>query len=224
MSEIERVLSQYPRSQLLRTPTPLEPMPKVSAELGLNLYVKRDDLTSLGFGGNKIRQLEFYLGKAQQEGADTLLITGAVQSNFVRAAAAAAAKLGMHAVLQLEDRVSGMGSSYQQSGNVLLNKMLGASLLSYPQGEDEVGADNALHAHAALLRGQGRKPFVIPLGVNNAPLGGVREWFNAHWSAGWSASSGLSGNSFRQLCETRIAFAANAAANGGRTFGGSFTR
>jgi len=128
--------------------------------------VKRDDLTGLGFGGNKIRQLEFYLGKAQQEGADTLLITGAVQSNFVRAAAAAAASLGMHSVLQLEDRVAGMGSSYHQSGNVLLNKMLGASLLSYPQGEDEVGADNALRAHAVQLRGQGRKPFVIPLGVN----------------------------------------------------------
>ncbi|WP_254436826.1 D-cysteine desulfhydrase family protein [Ruegeria arenilitoris] len=153
--------------------TPLERLDRLSLELGIDLWLKRDDLTGLGFGGNKTRQLEFYFGDALQQGADTILITGAVQSNFVRSAAAAAAKLGMQSVLQLEERVPDMGEEYYSSGNVLLAQILGADHMSYPEGEDEAGADAALHARADELKAQGRKPYVIHLGLNHPPLGAL---------------------------------------------------
>lgn len=151
----------------------MEPLHRLSELLGIELWLKRDDLVSISFGGNKIRQLEFYFGEALAQNADTVLITGAVQSNYVRAAAAVAARLGLKAVLQLEERVTGMGSSYYHSGNVLLAKILGAEHISYPLGEDEAGADNALEQHADELRAKGQRPYVIHLGVNHTPLGAI---------------------------------------------------
>ena len=109
-------LQKHPRAVLLSGPTPIEHLARLSQRLGVEVFVKRDDLTGLGMGGNKIRQLEFYLGDALAKGADTVLITGAVQSNYARAAAAAAAKLGLDAVVQLEERVPGMGRTYYEFG------------------------------------------------------------------------------------------------------------
>ncbi len=87
-----RPLSDFPRIELAHRPTPLEPMPNLSRLLGgPSLFVKRDDCTGLAMGGNKVRQLEFYFGDAVEKGATTVLITGAVQSNYVRTVAAAAA-------------------------------------------------------------------------------------------------------------------------------------
>ena len=77
-------IDRFPRVRLGHTPTPLDPAPRLGAALGVELWVKRDDCTGLAFGGNKVRQLEFHLGEAQARGADTVLITGAVQSNFSR--------------------------------------------------------------------------------------------------------------------------------------------
>ena len=89
-------LDDLPRVRLFQAPTPLEAMPNLGARPGdARLHVKRDDCTGLALGGNKVRQLEFYLGEARAAGADTVLITGAVQSNFARLAAAGARKLGM---------------------------------------------------------------------------------------------------------------------------------
>ncbi len=153
--------------------TPLERLDRLSDELGIDLWLKRDDLTGLGLGGNKTRQLEFYFGDALAQDADTVLITGAVQSNYVRSAAAAAARLGMQSVLQLEERVPNMGPEYYTSGNVLLARILGAEHMSYPVGEDEAGADAALHARADELKAQGRRPYVIHLGLNHPPLGAL---------------------------------------------------
>lgn len=166
-------LAEFPRRRFLNAPTPLEHLPRLSRHLGVDLWIKRDDLTGLGAGGNKIRQLEFYLGAAQSEGADTILITGAVQSNYIRSAAAAAARCGMKSVLQLEERVPGKGAMYRMSGNVLLSKLIGADHLYYPEGEDEEGADKALRDHAEALRGEGYHPYVIPLGLKNKPLGAL---------------------------------------------------
>ena len=137
------------------------------------MFVKRDDCTGLGFGGNKVRQLEFYLGAASESKADTILITGAVQSNYVRVAAAAARKLGMDIHIQLEDRVPRRDRAYRQSGNVLLDRILGATLHFYPQGEDEAGSDARLDAIAAKLQTQGRKTYVIYLGRKHPPLGAL---------------------------------------------------
>ncbi len=167
------LLSGFPRTRLMNGTTPLERLERLSEALGIDLWLKRDDLTGLGFGGNKTRQLEFYFGDALAQGADTVLITGAVQSNYVRSTAAAAARLGLKSVLQLEERVPDMGPDYYASGNVLLARILGAEHMSYPMGEDEAGADAALHARADELKAQGRKPYVIHLGLNHPPLGAL---------------------------------------------------
>ena len=168
-------LDDLPRVALAHLPTPIEAMENLAAVLGRKggFYVKRDDCTGLAFGGNKVRQLEFYMGEARGEGADTVLITGAVQSNFVRSAAAAAAKLGMGCHVQLEERVSGKDGEYRTSGNVLLDRMLGATIHSYPQGEDEEGADRRVREIAAELKAAGRKPYVVPLAPGHKPLGAL---------------------------------------------------
>ncbi len=166
-------LDKFPRVRLGHAPTPLDPAPALGGELGIELHIKRDDCTGLAFGGNKVRQLEFYVGAAVAEGADTLLITGAVQSNFVRLAAAAARTQGMDIHIQLEERVPDVDESYRASGNVLLDKLLGAHLTSFPVGEDESAADAALEARASELAESGRRPFVIHLSVDHPPLGAL---------------------------------------------------
>lgn len=164
---------QHPKIDLLAGPTPLESLRQLSDHLDIDLWVKRDDMAGTTFGGNKSRQLEFYLGAALAENADTILITGAVQSNFVRTAAASAARLGMRTIVQLEARVAGRDDLYQVSGNVLLNQLMGVEIMHYPEGEDEVGADAALRSRANAERAKGRRPYVIPLALGNPPLGAL---------------------------------------------------
>lgn len=168
-----KLISEFPRAELLSYPTPVERLNRLSDMLGFDLWIKRDDLTGLSFGGNKVRQLEFYIGAAIAKNADTILITGAVQSNFVRTAAAAAAKFGMKAILQLEERVPGMGPLYYSSGNVLLGRLLNAEHVSFAEGENEGAADAALVERAAELQAKGKSPFVIPLGIDHPPLGAL---------------------------------------------------
>ena len=166
-------VDRFPRIRLGHSPTPLDAAPNLGTALGIELWVKRDDCTGLALGGNKVRQLEFYLGEARARGADTVLITGAVQSNFVRLAAAGARQLGMDIHIQLEERVDDADALYRASGNVLLDRLLGATLHSFPAGEDEQAADAALERLARSLAGSGRKPYVIHLGVDHPPLGGL---------------------------------------------------
>jgi 1-aminocyclopropane-1-carboxylate deaminase/D-cysteine desulfhydrase-like pyridoxal-dependent ACC family enzyme len=124
-------------------------------------------------GGNKARQLEFYLGQAVEKNADTILITCAVQSNYVRTAAAAARKMGMQCHIQLEDRVANKSANYHSSGNVLLNKLLGATLHYFPEGENEEAADQNLESIAEKLREQGARPYVIHLGPGHPLVGAL---------------------------------------------------
>ena len=167
-------LDDLPRVALGHGPTPLEAMPNLARRFGgLGLFVKRDDCTGLAFGGNKVRQLEFYLGAARAEGADTVLITGAVQSNFARLAAAAARKLAMDCHIQLEERIPTTDPLYRGSGNVLLDRVLGATIHAYPEGEDEAGAETRLREIAAGLSAAGRRPYVIPLTPGHKPLGAL---------------------------------------------------
>jgi len=140
---------------------------------GAKLFVKRDECTGLAFGGNKTSQLEYYLGAAKAVEADTILITGAVQSNFVRSAAAGARRLGMTCHIQLEGRVATKAVQYHNSGNVLIDKLLGATIHSYPHGEDESGADRSLEEIAAELRDAGRRPYIIRLAPGHPPLGAL---------------------------------------------------
>jgi len=186
-------LDSLPRARLCHTPTPIDDMPNLGRQLGAaRLFAKRDDCTGLGMGGNKARQLEFYIGDAVAKGADTILITGAVQSNFLRTAAAAARKSGMECHVQLEERVPNSSDAYRQSGNVLLNRLFGATLHSFPEGENEAGADNRLEEIAKDLRVRGRHPYVIHLGPGHPPLGALGYVVAAHEIVEQIEQSGLS--------------------------------
>ncbi len=166
-------LAAFPTLNMGHLPTPLEPMPRLGAALGCDLWVKRDDATGIAFGGNKVRQLNYYLGKARAESATQVLITGAVQSNFVRMAAAMTAKVGMGCHIQLEDRVKAQPGEYHSNGNVLLDQLMGATLYDYPDGEDEAGADARLGEIAEDLRSRGERPFIVPLSASQPPTGAL---------------------------------------------------
>ena len=124
-------------------------------------------------GGNKARQLEFYLGDAVSQGCDTVLSTGAVQSNYMRMLAAGAAKLGLGCHVQLESRVKSADPDYLESGNVFLDKLFGAQIHHYAEGEDEYGADHALQDLADTLRDEGKSPYIVPLAPVEKPKGAL---------------------------------------------------
>src|SRR5512140_2885458 len=114
-----------PRVRFAALPTPIEPMPRLSAHLrGPRLLVKRDDLTGLAFGGNKARKLEFLLAEAQAHGARTLVTVGAAQSNHCRQTAALAARLGLGCILVLSGEKSDLAT-----GNLLLDRLFGAEIV-----------------------------------------------------------------------------------------------
>jgi L-cysteate sulfo-lyase len=164
-------LARFPRVKLGHGPTPFEPMPNLSKHLGgPNLYIKRDDCTGLASGGNKTRKLEFLIAEALEQGADTVITQGATQSNHARQTAAAAVKVGLDCKILLEQRVVGVGEEYEESGNVLLDKLLGASIVNrLPSGTN---MQEAMKKLADELRGQGKKPYVIPGGGSN-PVGAL---------------------------------------------------
>ncbi|GHE06590.1 pyridoxal-phosphate dependent enzyme [Streptomyces alanosinicus] len=147
-------------------PTPVEPAPRLAAALGLgpeDLWIKRDDLTGLGGGGNKVRKLEWTAGAALAEGADTLVTTGAPQSNHARLTAAAAARLGLAAVLVLR---GSPGAS--RSGNLALDGLFGARL-AWAGDVDRAGLDAAADEVCARLRAGGARPALIPFGGSSVP-------------------------------------------------------
>ncbi|MCS0605831.1 D-cysteine desulfhydrase family protein [Streptomyces sp. LP11] len=151
----------HPPVALATYPTPVEPAPRLATALGLgpeDLWVKRDDLTGLGGGGNKVRKLEWTVGAALAEGADTLVTTGAPQSNHARLTAAAGARLGLDVVLVLRGSAGASGS-----GNLALDGLLGARL-SWAGEVDQAGLDAAADAVRVRLRAAGSRPALIPFG------------------------------------------------------------
>jgi L-cysteate sulfo-lyase len=159
------LLDKFPRVSLAHLPTPLEHLPRLSKHLGgPNIYVKRDDCTGLATGGNKTRKLEFSMAEALQQGADTIITVGAVQSNHVRQTAAAACKLGLACEVLLEHRVVDPSEPYANSGNVLLDRIFGANLREYPGGTD---FDKAMEEIVDEVRAGGGTPYVIPGGASN---------------------------------------------------------
>jgi L-cysteate sulfo-lyase len=146
-------------------PTPLEYLPRLSKHLGgSDIYVKRDDCTGLATGGNKTRKLEYSMAEAIEQGADTIITVGAVQSNHVRQAAAAACKLGLKCEVLLEHRVVDPSEPYRTSGNVLLDRIFGANLREYPGGTD---FDQEMSVVADEVRANGGTPYIIPGGASN---------------------------------------------------------
>lgn len=162
-------LARFARIRLAHLPTPLEPLPRLSEELGVDLWIKRDDCTGLAGGGNKTRKLEFLLGAAFEQDADTLVTQGAVQSNHVRQTAAAAAAHGLACEIILEERTGSKASDYVGNGNVLLDRLFGASIRTVPGGTDMVAE---LETTADQVRARGGKPYVIPGGGSN-PIGAL---------------------------------------------------
>lgn len=163
-------LSTFPRIRITHSPTPLEFMPRLTEALGgPNLYVKRDDCTGLGTGGNKTRKLEFLMADALALNADTIITQGATQSNHARQTAAIAAKMGMRCEILLEDRTGSKVDEYKHSGNVFLDHLYGAHVRELPGGAD---MNAAMEMRAGELRVKGRKPYVIPGGGSN-PIGAL---------------------------------------------------
>ncbi len=158
--------SRYPRLHLAHLPTPLEKLERLTAALGgPEIWIKRDDCTGMSTGGNKTRKLEFLMAEAVAESADMVITQGAIQSNHARQTAAFAAKLGMQCHLLLENRTGSTAADYTQNGNVLLDKLHGATHELRDGGADMVAEMDAV---AERFRSEGKNVYVIPGGGSNA--------------------------------------------------------
>jgi D-cysteine desulfhydrase len=156
----------FPRKiPLARAGTPLEALPRTSAALGVEVLVKRDDLTGAELSGNKVRKLEFLLAEAQDQGADTVITCGGEQSNHCRATALAAAKVGLASRVVL--RTDDPAAPPPTTGNILLDRLAGASVrwISRP---DWARRNAIMEEEAAAVRAAGGRPYVIPEGGSNA--------------------------------------------------------
>ena len=161
-------LVDAPRVSLLAGPTPVEEMSRLRAVLGgrgvPRLFVKRDDSIPFGFGGNKVRKLEFAIAQAMAGGADTIVTLGGVQSNHARATAAASAKLGLKCVLI----INGFPPE-KPTANALLDRLLGAEIEYIPSRNERAEAgERVMHR----LEDSGRTPFFLPLGAST-PVGAL---------------------------------------------------
>ncbi|MFF7706489.1 D-cysteine desulfhydrase [Pseudomonas sp. NPDC007930] len=160
-------LSRFNRLALLQAPTPLEKLERLSAWAGRGIYAKRDDLTPLALGGNKLRKLEYLAADALAQGADTLVTAGAIQSNHVRQTAALAARLGLGCVALLENPIGTDHPAYLANGNRLLLDLFGAQVELVANLD---AADEQLHALAQRLRSLGKQPYIVPIG-GSSPVG-----------------------------------------------------
>jgi 1-aminocyclopropane-1-carboxylate deaminase/D-cysteine desulfhydrase-like pyridoxal-dependent ACC family enzyme len=154
-AELRARIGRVPRVKLAVLPTPLQHCPNLSADLGVDFWVKRDDLTGLAFGGNKTRNLEFRMAEAVAAGADVLVFGVEITSNSARQTAAAANALGLPLVLVLRGEPEG-----EIQGNLLVNLLLGAEIrLTDVPSFNHLGP--VLEQVAAELSGQGRRPFIL---------------------------------------------------------------
>jgi D-cysteine desulfhydrase family pyridoxal phosphate-dependent enzyme len=149
-----------------RLPTRIEPLKRLSRALqGPNLFIKRDDCTGVGMGGNKCRKLDYLIAEAIDGNADTVVTVGGIQSNHVRQTAAFAARAGLRCEAVLERVLADAEEAYRTSGNLMLTRLLGANTLVLGEDDD---LQSALDTRCAELRAAGRRPYVIPMGGSNA--------------------------------------------------------
>lgn len=158
-------LDDYPRLELLGAPTPLEHLPRFSDYLGRDIFIKRDDVTPVALGGNKLRKLEYLAADALRQGADVLVTAGAIQSNHVRQTAAVAAKLGLKCLALLENPINTRAENYLSNGNSLLCKLFNCETVLVEALSDPVAQ---LAEQAIRLEAQGFRPYVVPVGGSNA--------------------------------------------------------
>ena len=150
------------RVSLAQLPTRVHRLSRLSSELGIDLWVKRDDETGTELSGNKVRKLEYLLAEAQSQSADVVVTCGGVQSNHCRATAVAARRLGMDSVLFLRG-----SEPSETTGNLLLDRLVGADVRFITPGQ-YAERETLLAAAATELRVAGRRPYVIPEGGSNA--------------------------------------------------------
>ncbi|WP_329045236.1 1-aminocyclopropane-1-carboxylate deaminase [Amycolatopsis sp. NBC_01488] len=167
-------LADFPRFPLLFGPSPVHPLERLTAHLGgANVWAKREDVNSgLAFGGNKTRKLEYLVADALNEGADTLVSIGGVQSNHTRQVAAAAARAGLKAVLVQESWVDWPDPLYDKVGNIQLSRILGADVRLVDAGFG-IGFKQAWEDAVAEIEADGGKPYPIPAGASDHRLGGL---------------------------------------------------
>ena len=165
-SELALALAREPRLSLGLRPTPLHRVPNFSKAVGADVWLKRDDLNGVATGGNKVRKLEFLLGEAASIDADTLVTVGAPQSNHARTVAAAAAMHGLDCHLIL-----GGTRPSAPTGSLVADLMLGARL-HFADSDDWDVLESRAQTLAKELRGEGRRPFVMPIG-GSTPVGAL---------------------------------------------------
>src|SRR5256884_4486877 len=168
-------LDSFARVPLLFGPSPVHRLERLSEHLGgeVEIWAKREDCNSgLAYGGNKTRKLEYLVADALAEGCDTVVSIGGVQSNHTRQVAAVAAKLGLWCVLVQEHRVEWPDSVYDKVGNILLSRIMGADVRLDPGGFD-IGIRPSWEEALASVEKRGGKPYAIPAGASDHPLGGL---------------------------------------------------
>lgn len=165
-------LERFGRIPLTDGPTPIQRLHRLEQALGcedagIRLFVKRDDFTSIGGGGNKLRKLEFLIGDALSQECDTFITTGGIQSNHARLSAAAASRAGLACELVLTHIVPRDDEDYRRNGNVLLDGLFGATIHELSGDEDALAFAGI---RAGELRMQGRRPYVVG-GGGSSPIG-----------------------------------------------------
>ena len=168
-------LDQYDRVPLLFGPSPVHRLERLSEHLGgsVEIWAKREDCNSgLAYGGNKVRKLEYLAADALAQGCDTLVSIGGVQSNHTRQVAAVAARLGLGCVLVQEHWVEWKDPGYETVGNILLSRIMGADVRLDQAGFD-IGIRPSWEEALASVVERGGKPYAIPAGASDHPLGGL---------------------------------------------------
>ena len=167
-------LEDFDRTELLFGPSPVHPLRRLSEHLGgqVEIWAKREDCNAgLAYGGNKTRKLEYLVADALAQGCDTLVSIGGVQSNHTRQVAAVAAHLGLACVLVQEHWVEWPDVVYDKVGNILLSRIMGAEVRLDPAGFD-IGIRPSWEQALADVEAAGGKPYAIPAGASDHPLGG----------------------------------------------------
>ena len=175
--ETERAggIERFDRVPLLFGPSPVHRLERLTEHLGgrVELWAKREDCNSgLAYGGNKVRKLEYLAADALARGCDTLVSIGGVQSNHTRQVAAVAARLGLRCVLVQEHWVEWEDAVYDKVGNILLSRIMGADVRLDPAGFD-IGIRKSWEDALASVEEAGGKPYAIPAGASDHPLGGL---------------------------------------------------
>ncbi|WP_036964859.1 1-aminocyclopropane-1-carboxylate deaminase [Promicromonospora kroppenstedtii] len=167
-------LSDFPRHPLTFGPSPVHPLPRLTAHLGgAQIWAKREDCNAgLAYGGNKTRKLEYFVPEALAQGADTLVSIGGYQSNHTRQVAAVAASLGLKAVLVQENWVDWPDSVADRVGNIMLSRIMGAEVRLDPAGFGIGFKDSWAHAIEDVQE-RGGTPYAIPAGASDHRLGGL---------------------------------------------------